>query len=324
MKQYKIIFSSICILLFNLNAYCQQQGQYSQYMMNYFLINPAVAGTEDYLEIKCGFRKQWTGISDAPQNYYVTASMPLNKINRKMAQGKQNKNHHSVGFMATGQTLGILAHNIALINYAYHLSVSKNSVLAFGVDAGANHMWADNSKAKWGDNIPDYESIYNVNKLNFDLGLGLWFYNKKLFCGVSTKQTPESSFDNGFDRLLNVHVYATGGYKLALNQDWTYIPSLLFKGTSNAYQVDVNNKFKFDNRMWFGMSYRHTDAVAALAGVSFPVGKTKKANTAIVEIGYSYDYTLSKLNIASYGSHEIMIGLLLPKAGKMVCADEFW
>jgi type IX secretion system PorP/SprF family membrane protein len=331
MKLYKSLLLSTSILFFARDIFAQQQGQYSQYMMNYFLINPAVAGTEDYIDVKTGYRKQWTGVKDAPQNYYVSASLPLNKIGTEYTRDKQKKGHHSVGAIVSGQTLGLLTHNIALLNYAYHLPLSKKTVLALGVEAGANQLWADDSRADWGNNEGDNGAL-NVRQVNFDLGLGLWFYSDKLFLGLSSKQIPktkkEISSNYDADQLLGMHAYLTGGYKFALNSDWSLIPSLLLKGTSTAYQIEVNSKLRYQNRFWFGGSYRRVDAFAAIIGVNVPLSRanprSRSQASPILEIGYSYDYTTSRLSAASYGSHEIMLGLLIPKKGRMVCANEFW
>lgn len=50
----------------------QQQPQYTMYMANNFILNPAVAGIEDYTDVKLSYRAQWVGIEDAPVTAYAT------------------------------------------------------------------------------------------------------------------------------------------------------------------------------------------------------------------------------------------------------------
>lgn len=47
-------------------AVAQQKALYSQYMANYYLLNPAVAGYSKNLNFKMGYRNQWAGFEDAP------------------------------------------------------------------------------------------------------------------------------------------------------------------------------------------------------------------------------------------------------------------
>jgi type IX secretion system PorP/SprF family membrane protein len=312
-------------------GYGQQQGQYSQYMMNYFLINPGVAGAEDFIDIRAGYRMQWAGLQGAPRNYYLSGHMPLNKVHNKMSRGQYTNAHHTMGAIFSGQTLGLLTHNTAYLSYAYHLPLSKKAVLSMGAIAGMNQFSVDQNKANWGDNNYD-GSIAGMKKTNFDAGVGLWFYTKKVFIGLSSMQIAQNKVDFGTtvqgSGILNRHFYLTGGYKIKIDDYWTVIPSVLFKGSTAAYQVDINTKVRYRDLFWAGASYRRTDAIAFLTGVSIPLSNIrpnqKHGNNSRLEIGYSYDLTTSKLNGFSYGTHEIMIGVLLPTKGRMYCPSDFW
>ncbi|HEY0176010.1 MAG TPA: type IX secretion system membrane protein PorP/SprF, partial [Pedobacter sp.] len=57
----------------------QQLPQYTQYVFNSFLVNPAVAGIENYTDVKLGYRKQWDGINGAPETGFFSVNMPLGK-----------------------------------------------------------------------------------------------------------------------------------------------------------------------------------------------------------------------------------------------------
>ncbi len=48
-------------------------------MLNQYILNPALAGIENYTDIKVSHRHQWVGINDAPVTTYLTAHMPLGK-----------------------------------------------------------------------------------------------------------------------------------------------------------------------------------------------------------------------------------------------------
>src|SRR6478609_424201 len=99
-------------------AQAQQQGQYSQYMLNYYLINPAVAGTEDFIDLKSGYRMQYTGWNGAPRNYYVSGHTALNKVNLRRTAGVSRSPHHAVGAVFSGQKIGLFSHNTFYVSYA--------------------------------------------------------------------------------------------------------------------------------------------------------------------------------------------------------------
>ncbi|MEL6135170.1 MAG: type IX secretion system membrane protein PorP/SprF, partial [Bacteroidota bacterium] len=65
------------------------------------------------------------------------------------------------------------------------------------------------------------------------------------------------------------------------------------------FQVDIGTRVMMKDVFWFGASYRHQDAAVAMVGVR--QGK--------LDIGYSYDYTISALSPFTTGSHEISITL---------------
>lgn len=57
----------------------QQRPYYTQYIMNNYIINPAVAGIENYWDVKASHRMQWVGLQDAPVTTYLTIHGPLKK-----------------------------------------------------------------------------------------------------------------------------------------------------------------------------------------------------------------------------------------------------
>src|SRR3569833_498561 len=58
-------------------ASAQQKPQYTQYVLNNMLVNPAVTGMENYVDINSGYRSLWTGLQGAPVTSYITGSVPF-------------------------------------------------------------------------------------------------------------------------------------------------------------------------------------------------------------------------------------------------------
>ena len=57
----------------------QQRPHYTQYVINPFIINPAIAGIDNYADLKMSVRDQWTGLNGAPKTTYLTIHGPIGK-----------------------------------------------------------------------------------------------------------------------------------------------------------------------------------------------------------------------------------------------------
>jgi len=333
LKKYIFILAFTCI---SMSLYAQQQGQYSQYMMNYFLINPAAAGTEDYADVKAGYRDQWNGIAGAPKNYYFSAHLPVGKVHNNHLNQRKNKRTDAYpvfGAMFTGQHLAQISHNAAYLSYAYHLPLTAKWILSAGAIGGINQTTLGD--LNFANNEPDPAA--GKTKVKPDLGLGLWLYSRQMFIGLSSMQVIQgkvdfSSYTQGYG-VLNRHFYLTGGYNIRVNDLIQIVPSALLKYTSTAFQVDINTKVRYKNICWAGMSYRKNDAVVGLLGVNIPLTQSRKGsghmgsghgNDTQLQIGYSYDFGISKLRTYGSGSHEIVMGLTLPTGGHVRSPSDYW
>ena len=79
----KVIYIGLVLLSVN-TVKAQQLTFNSQYMLNQYLINPAAAGTSDYLSIGTSFRQQWAGFKDAPRTQMLTSN---GKVGENMGVG---------------------------------------------------------------------------------------------------------------------------------------------------------------------------------------------------------------------------------------------
>ena len=64
MKKISIL---ILIIATGLIANAQQLPQFTQYMINDYVFNPAIAGIESNYQMKSNIRNQWVGVNDAPR-----------------------------------------------------------------------------------------------------------------------------------------------------------------------------------------------------------------------------------------------------------------
>lgn len=326
-----------------LTAVAQQRPYYTQYIMNNYIINPAVAGIENYWDVKASHRRQWVGLQDAPVTTYITVHGPLKKSNYERetatsfrARGQNPRGsaywrdyqaaepHQGVGLTVLNDKTGPLNRFAAYGTYAYHLGLSPTTNLSAGISVGFTNLSLDASKLDFGGgNIdPAVASSGQINRLKPDVSAGLWLYSKDYFVGLSAQQiVPQNvAFSDNQVSLIKgklvPHLFLSAGYRLPISDDVTFLPSALIRYISPLpIGFDVNAKFQYQDVLWAGASYRYQDGFAAMVGVNL--------NNSI-NIGYSYDLQTSRLNTVSKGTHEILIGFLLGNKYGDWCPRNLW
>lgn len=303
MERIKFLPLIIVGVFFSFMVNAQQIPQYTQYMFNNYLSNPAVAGTYNYYQIRANSRYQWVGMNDAPQTTGFSIFGPLSK--KDMGWG-------SYVFMdITGPTsrMGFMG------SYAYNMPINDDFRVSGGISFGFMQYKVDRSKFTLGDNagintnISD-PAIDNVNStLTPDATIGFYVYNSLHYLGISMHQLfgqKLNLYNNtiGINRLRQ-HIIICGGTRILLNRYYDVEPALLLKFPfGSKFQFEMNAKVTYKSQMWGGVSYRFKDAIAIMIGYNY-----KKKYV----FGYSYDYSFTPLGQYQTGTHEIMLGYLFDK-----------
>ena len=311
-------------------AISQQVPQYSQYLRNQFMVNPAAAGVYDFVDITMGGRWQWVGVDDAPRTAYLSGTALLSKKQRaiynpslrtssgiiKNPEIKTGKLKHAIGGQLIADQYGAFRRLNVAGTYAVHVPLSKNYNLSFGARLGLSNNSFLSDKAQvlnvvdqslgYTDNT--YTSFYSnqSNKYIMDLGAGFYLYSKKMFFGVSADHLSKDMVEFGSGTAnfnTQMHFNATGGVKFPLNENLTLMPAVLVKFMNPApVSLEGSVLLEYKEWLWMGVSYRHTDAVIGMVGLNI-------SNR--FKFGYSYDFSISRFNDYSAGGHEIVLGLML-------------
>ena len=289
----RLLYITAIVLGFSSVVTAQQIPQYSQYMINDYVLNPAVTGMHDYWEVKSNNRLHWIGITDAPRTFILSAHGPFRKYNMGMGG--------SIFADITGPTSRVGFY----LSYAYHLKLSKSLKLGMGLSFGLLQYRIDGTKIQLyqdGDPVLRQQvmTVYtadatfglNLVHKNFNFGISLPQIignNLKFF---ESQETTKSS--------LARHYMVMGGYTFHVG-DFGIMPNVLLKYVYPVVpQFDAGLKLDWRDQFWIGASYRHEDAVSFMGGLSYKD---------FLLIGYAYDMTTSNLNNYSSGSHEIMVGV---------------
>ena len=296
----KKIYFILFFILVSFVANAQQLPQYSNYMVNDYVMNPAIGGSNPYFEAKSNNRYQWIGITDAPRTYILSVQGPTKNL--KMGLG---------GLLFT-DIVGPTRRTGIYLSYAYHLKVSEKVKVSLGLSGGLLQFTVDGSKITLRDpsDLVISNGIQSVLMPDFGAGVYVYSTDKKWYVGASVPQILQNKinfFDNSTTSLskLATHFYASAGYKFNLNDNFKIEPSTCIKYVKPApLQFDIGLRAIYQEKIWIGGAFRYLDAVSAM------VGYVMQGN---ITFAYSYDFTLTNIKKYSTGTHELMIGIKFHK-----------
>jgi type IX secretion system PorP/SprF family membrane protein len=278
----------------------QQLPHYSQYMVNDYVMNPAIGGKNNYFVGMSDNRYQWGGITDAPRTYTLSMHGPL------------KYEHMGVGGQLFTDIVGPTRRTGFYASYAYHVPLSEKLHLSFGLSAGVLQFLVDAQKITLHDpgDLTLTNSLQSV--LTPDFGAGTYLYSDRFWVGVSAMQLQQNKlrfFDYMSDTksVMNRHFYATAGYRFPVGTDFVIEPSVLLKYVAPVpLQFDVGARAIYKEKFWLGASFRNRDALVAYTGFIY------REN---LIFGYAYDYSITNLRNYSSGTHELVIGVRFNSRG---------
>lgn len=316
----------LCLIgcVYSSNSYGQSAPQLNFFMFNQVQYNPAFAGDENALNATGLFREQWTGLDGAPSVQMLNVDLPAYFVKG------------GVGLSVVNHTTGAKRTSELNLHYAYHHSFHFGRI-GGGVSAGViqrsfdgNELRAPEGSYEGGiDHNDDFIPASNSSGIAPDFNIGSYFARDNFYVGISVtnlleSQTTISTETGSADVSSSRNYYFTSGVELDLSKKITWKPSVLVKSDFTATQIDFNSLFLFNDNIYGGLAFRgySNDTKDAFSGIfGFKIGSN-------VTVGYSYDFSLSTLNEANSGSHEVMLNYTLPiqdpsKKGKVIYNPRF-
>ena len=319
-KFSRTILLVLITLIISVQGYAQDP-QYTQFYANQPMLNPSFTGAGSGPRASMNYRAQWVSI---PGSY------------RQIAFGYDQPLY----FGRSVQGAGILLHNDRagegnlnkldiLLNYSFAVQLGrtgKEHYLRFGLQGGVQQASIDFYRLRFSDQIdPELGFIRATNEQPIqsdfrpDVSAGLSWYNKFAWAGFSVHHItqPDQKWEgltgNFGDTRLPMRFTGTAGVSIPAGpmgreENIVISPSVIFMKQRNFNQLNLGS-YATIKPVVFGLWYRTTfnnfngafmqsDMIAGLVG--FKEG--------VFSVGYSYDYTISRLtNGISGGSHELAI-----------------
>ncbi|MEM9024515.1 MAG: type IX secretion system membrane protein PorP/SprF [Bacteroidota bacterium] len=277
----------------------QQIYQFSQYIFNDFLLNPAVAGSKPYFDAKAVNRNQWTGVQDAPRTFTLGVHGPI------------YKDQMGVGGYLYSDVAGPTRRSGFQVSYAYHLTIKEGIRLGLGASFGLIHFATDGGKITL--NTPDDVALSDgfMSVIKPDASAGLHLYHEKWYFSFSTAQLLGGKlqfFDDfsGTDNQLERHFLASGAYRFNVWRELDVEPMAMVRYVPGVPVLfDPGARVIYQDRVWLGGSYRidtetNADAASIMLGYMFQNH---------LMLSYSYDIGTSNISRFGDGAHELVLGI---------------
>lgn len=299
----KKIILLISFLFYITSASAQQDPEYTHYMYNMSVVNPAYAtGTSAMINLGGLYRTQWVGAVGAPKTFTFFGHTALSE---KIEVG--------ASLISDDIGDGAKKENNFYVDFAYVLQLEGKNRLSLGVKAGFTSLQTNFNGFRFTDPATDLAFAENINVTKPNIGAGAYYFTDKYYIGVSvpnllsSKHIEEKSGINAFGS-EQIHTFLTAGYVFQISDAFKLKPAFMSRFVSGApISVDITANVLYNDKFELGAAYRVNDAVSALMNINV---------TPSLRIGYAYDYTVSNLGQFNSGTHEIMLLFDLDLLGK--------
>ena len=302
-----------------------QDPQFSQFYAAPLYLNPAFAGSTNQNRVGINYRTQWPAI-DA--NFTTISAYGGFYIESK---------NSGVGFIINRDQeglLGLQSINIGL-QYAYDLSLTKTLSFRPGVQVGVYNRSINFGRLTFGDQIDPNTGQFigrasaeglNSGQSKFfpDLSFGGLLYSQRGWIGVAAHHIlePDQSLVGSPDN-LPMKLSGHAGWKFYLTpgqigrgfyqrpQERSITPAVQYRHQGRFDQMDVGLYYTLEPLIigtWYrGVPFKTVNGIVNNESIVLLVGFTKRGAKDVLNIGYSYDYTISKLGFGSGGAHEFSL-----------------
>jgi len=322
MKTYrKYIMILLWVLLTNVKL-ISQDVQFSQYYSAKFNIAPSFAGTTEGGRFTLISRDQWPLIKNTFLTYGFALDYSISLLNGGLGIFAMQDYSNGGGYIVTN----------AGIQYSYALELNPVWQFHPGLQISGINKKIDMNKIVFGSQLSFDETnsnypvnIESINITNFEAAVSVLFYSDILWSGMNVDHLPltRKSF-SGESSVIPVKFIAFGGVllktiqgRLLYDRDYFYF-SYLFKYQNNFMQLDLG-AYWTKKILELGLWYRGLPFIKNSFGKFNNSALIFKAGLVFdnYAIGYSYDYSLNKINSITGGAHEVSMVFLFNQEKKL-------
>ncbi len=315
-----------CVLMLGFEgAVTAQDPQFSQFYAAPLYLNPAMAGSTGQARAGINYRNQWPAIDanfttmSAYFDYFIEdKNSAVGIILNRDREGLAGLRSLSVG-----------------LQYAYELKINENLGFRPGVQVALFNRDVNFDKLTFGDQFdpstgqfldqPTAETFRtNFSKTFVDISFGGVLFTRTAWLGVSAwhltepnqsiidEQSPlprKYSIHGGFKFYLKPGIVGSGVY--SRKSERSIAPAIQYRHQGKFDQMDIGLYFTAEPIVlgaWYrGVPFKNLDKFVNNESIVFLIGFTQLGAKDAINIGYSFDYTISKLGPGSGGAHEFSL-----------------
>ena len=312
-------------ILFSPERVTAQDPQFSQFYAAPLYLNPAFAGATGQARAGINYRNQWPAI-DAN---FTTMSAYFDYFIEDKSSG--------IGLLLMNDREGLagLRSLSVALQYSYELGITEHLGFRPGFQVGLYNRDVNFDKLTFGDQFdpatgnfidqPTAETFNtNFSKTFLDLSAGGVFFTKVAWLGFAAHHlnTPNQSIidedsplpikfgvHGGFKYFMKPGVVGSGVY--ARDAERSIAPAFQYRHQGQFDQMDLGLYFTFEPLVlgtWYrGVPFKNLNGFVNNESLVLLLGFVKLGAKDALNIGYSFDYTISKLGPGSGGAHEFSL-----------------
>jgi type IX secretion system PorP/SprF family membrane protein len=298
----KIIVCLAAFSLWGTDSSAQQDPMFTQYMDNQIYVNPAFAGSKEYMEVTGLQRQQWVAIAGAPMTTTFAVHTPL------------KYKSIGLGLDLMNDRIGPINRFNASVDFAYRILFKNDSKLSLGLKAGIDSYSSVFREIDHSGVDPLAQELSGSSSPT--LGAGVYYFAPKWFVGASIPRLTNNLSGNigGLDSAK--HVFGIAGVLLDLNNKWELRPTTQIRYTSGVpISADLSIAAINNEKLWLGINYRIKESAGVF--IQFKIVDQ-------VKLGYAYDFPLTQIITGSTGSHEILLSFRFTKNIKGLVSPRYF
>ena len=334
---------TVLALFVGVYSYAQQDPYYTHFKDVMQAYNPAAAGHK-YGEICLSglTHHQWrdfddqtaargtNGVEGAGVENVAPVTYNFNVGSQFNISGQAMDKFIGAGITIIDDKIGYTKSTSFMANLNYKMSLQGGfSEISAGIGIGGTQWGWDQPKYKARQLLDPNIPVSGANAMKLDMNIGAMYKQssmgatgkiKDFYAGFSMTNVNQAKYDVAVNTLagsqVNLsrqfvpHYYTVVGADILTNNSALVLePAVLLKYglLQKAYkpQIDMNVTALYANTFRGGIAFRQwgtSDALSVLLGYQ----------TGNLQVGYSYDITLSNVQKVSNGTHEIMVKYCIP------------
>jgi type IX secretion system PorP/SprF family membrane protein len=322
MKKVLLIIVSLGI---GLNVFGQQDPQYTQFMFNKQLYNPAVVGFDGKHCATLLARTQYTNYED--QTYTFNDDVNNQDIELFSSRGARTmtfsygapipfarlpkgNNSGGIGVSVLSDKAGYLGTTTFKLDGAFRTTLASGAGLGFGLNIAATQKAIDLDGLRYKDPGDPRIPAQDNSGINPNVGLGVWYSdpNTGLSLGYALQNVMGNEFDFATLQTLKPgwHQYINVGYDnlpLPIPVD----ANLMVKASQDQFgfanpDFNLNALAEVTPDLELGIAFR--SSLRTFESLALLLGYNLNNN---LRIGYSFDLNTAKLRNNNNNTHEVVL-----------------